>query len=67
MKLPALAREQSAADERLDNLEAAITKLALTHHALAADAQGNNPESLKQRLGELQAAGESLGKFYSSL
>lgn len=67
MKLPALAREQRAADEKLDDLQAAITKLALTHHALAADAQGNNPESLKQRIGDLQTAGESLGKFYSSL
>ncbi len=67
MKLPALAREQSAADERLDDLQAAITKLALTHHALAADAQGNNPESLRQRLSDLAAAGANLGKFYSSL
>lgn len=67
MRLPALAREQSEADERLDDLQAAITKLALTHHALAADAQGNNPESLRQRLSDLAAAGASLGKFYSSL
>jgi hypothetical protein len=63
MKLPELARQQSAADERLASLQAAILKLALTHHALAAAAQGNNPESLLQKLGDLETAGESLSKF----
>jgi len=48
-------------------LRAAIVRLALTHHALAADAQGNNPESLKSKLGDLEAAGSELGRFYSSL
>jgi hypothetical protein len=67
MALPELARKQSAADEKLSTLQGAITKLALTHHALAADAQGNNPESLKQRFSDLAAAGQGLGKFYSSL
>lgn len=67
MKLPAMARQQHAADEELNNLQAALLKLALTHHALAAEAQGNNPESLKQKLGDLETAGASLGKFYSSL
>jgi hypothetical protein len=67
MKLPQLARQQQAADEKLTDLKAALVKLALTHHALAAAAQGNNPESLTQKLGDLEAAGESLGAFYSSL
>lgn len=67
MKLPQLARQQQAADEELTDLKTALVKLALTHHALAAAAQGNNPESLTQKLGDLEAAGESLGKFYSSL
>lgn len=67
MKLPELARRQRTADEKLTALQAAILKLALTHHAFAAAAQGNNPESLKDKIGDLAAAGESLGKFYSSL
>jgi hypothetical protein len=67
MRLPELAREQQEADLQLTQLRAEIVKLALTHHALAADAQGNNPESLKSKLGDLEAAGKNLGKFKSSL
>jgi hypothetical protein len=67
MKLPAVARMKQASDQQLSSLSEAIARLELTHHALAAEAQGNNPESLKQKLGELEAAGEDLGNFYSSL
>lgn len=67
MQLPAIARQQKEAHERLSALHDAINNFALTHHALAAAAQNNNPESLKQKLGELADAGSSLGKFYSSL
>jgi hypothetical protein len=67
MKLPDMAREQRENDQRLTELRGAILNLELAHHALAAAAQGNNPEALSQRLGDLAAAGESLGKFYSSL
>ena len=67
MRLPELAREQQEADSQLALLKTAIMKLALTHHALAADAQGNNPESLKSKLGDLEAVGKNLGKFQSSL
>jgi hypothetical protein len=67
MKLPAMARQQSANDQAFTQLRAAIVKLEMTHHALAAAAQGNNPESLTEKLKDLSAAGESLGKFYSSL
>jgi hypothetical protein len=67
MKLPGMARRQRANDEKFTELHAAILRLELTHHALAAAAQGNNPETFTQRLGDLGAAGESLGKFYSSL
>jgi hypothetical protein len=63
MKLPQFARQQRAADEKLANLQSAILKLSLTHHALAAAAQGNNPESLKEKLGDLETAGESLSTF----
>ena len=67
MRLPALAREQQASDQQLTLLGAAVARLYLTHHALAAAAQGNDPESLKQKLGDLEAVGENLGRFYSSL
>jgi len=67
MKLPAIVRQQQTSDQQLTALSAAIARLEMTHHAFAADAQGNNPESYKQKLAELEAAGADLGKFYSSL
>ncbi|QNI30518.1 hypothetical protein H7849_15350 [Alloacidobacterium dinghuense] len=67
MKLPRTVRQQRASDEQLTDLRASLVRLALTHHALAADAQGNNSESLKGKLADLEAAGDNLGKFYSSL
>jgi hypothetical protein len=67
MNLPEIVRRHEAADELLDGLKAGLMKLEMTHHALAAEAQGNNPESLKTKIGELTAAGEGLGKYYSSL
>ena len=67
MKLPELARQQKQAALQLKVLRAALVKLELTHHALAAELQGNNPESIKQKLADLGAAGGNLGKFYSSL
>jgi mannitol-1-phosphate/altronate dehydrogenase len=67
MKLPGMARREQTADDQLVKLRAAIVRLSLTHTALAADAQGNNPESLKSKLGELVTAGEGLATFYSSL
>jgi hypothetical protein len=67
MNLPEIVRKHQASDEQLDGLKAGLVKLEMTHHALAADAQGNNPESLKTKVGELASAGESLGKYYSSL
>jgi len=66
MKLPAIVRRQRQADQQLTALHASIVKLYLTHHALVAVAQGNNPESLKDKLGDLEAAGSNLGTFYSS-
>ncbi len=67
MKLPEIARQQREADEQLSSLREAINKLALTHHALVAEAQHNNPETLKDKLAELSDVGSNLGKFYSSL
>jgi hypothetical protein len=66
MKLPEMAREQRANDQKLTDLHTAIVHLELAHHALAAAAQGNNPETFAQRLQDVIAIGESLGKFYSS-
>ena len=67
MQLPEIVRKEQAADDELDALKAATSKLFMTHHALAAEAQGNNPESLTMKVGELGTAGENLGKFYASL
>lgn len=67
MKLPEIGRRQREANERLDALRSALMNLAMTHHALAAEAQGNNPEGLKEKLSEVADAGKKLGKFYSSL
>ncbi|HEV2135573.1 MAG TPA: hypothetical protein VGR47_15165 [Terracidiphilus sp.] len=67
MKLPEIARKQKAAKEKLTALHEALVNLAMTHHALAAEAQGNNPQALQEKLAELSDAGSKLGKFYSSL
>jgi len=67
MELPEIARQQEEAHERLSELGQAIDNLALTHHALTAAAQNNNPESFETKLKDLADAGSSLGKFYSSL
>ncbi len=67
VKLAELIRQQQAADQGFKELRDSIVKLKLTHRALAADAQNNNPESLKAKIAELAAAGNDLGKFYSSL
>jgi len=66
-KMEELVKEQHAVELQLAGLRGAILKLALTHHALAEDLAKSNPQSLKDKLSELIAAGQSLGKFYSSL
>jgi hypothetical protein len=66
-KMQELVQKQHAAELKLAGLRTAIVKLAMTHHALAAAEQGNNPLSLKQKLEELEAVGANLGKFYMSL
>jgi hypothetical protein len=67
MRLPELGRQEKQAAQQLKVLRAALVKLELTHHALAAELQGNNPDSIKQKVAELSAVGGNLGKFYSSL
>lgn len=62
-----LADQQKANDELLARLQTALHTLALTHQALAAAVQGNNPESISQKIAELQAAGKALSNYYKSL
>jgi hypothetical protein len=66
-KLITLADQQKANDELLAKLQVALHTLELAHQALAAAAQGNDPPSLQQKIVELEAAGQSLASFYSSL
>ncbi len=62
-----LADQQKANDELLTKLQTALHTLALTHQALAAAAQGNNPESISSKIAELAAAGHDLNVYYKSL
>jgi hypothetical protein len=67
MKLPQIVRREQADSVQLLALKVSIERLALTHHGLAAEAQGNNPESISAKIAELAAAGSNLGTYYSSL
>ena len=62
-----LADQQKANDDLLAKLQTALHTLAMTHQALAAAVQGNNPESISQKIAELQAAGHDLNVYYKSL
>jgi hypothetical protein len=62
-----IANQQKANDELLAKLQNALHTLALTHQALAAAAQGNNPESIQSKIADLSATGRDLGTFYKSL
>jgi hypothetical protein len=66
-KLLTLAAQQKANDALLAKLQTALHTLAMTHQALAAAAQGNDPESIKQKIAELAAAGKDLSNYYKSL
>jgi hypothetical protein len=65
--LIALANQQKANDDLLAKLQTALHTLAMTHQALAAAVQGNNPESISQKIAELEAAGHDLNTYYKSL
>jgi hypothetical protein len=62
-----IAEQQKANDELLAKLQNTLRSLALTHQALAAAAQGNNPESIQSKIADLAAAGHDLSTFYKSL
>ncbi len=66
-KLPAMVLQQQQNDLLLSKLDKAVRSLKLTHHALAAAAQGNSPGSLRQYIAELTAEGQSLTSYYQSL
>jgi hypothetical protein len=66
-KLLQFAAQQKANDKMLAGLQKALHTLAMTHQALAAAAQGNNPGSIQQSIADLAAAGQSLKTFYKSL
>ena len=66
-RLPLILQKQEASKELFDALKVALQRLALTHHALAAAAQGNNPEALSARIADLLDAGQTLATFYGSL
>jgi hypothetical protein len=44
MRLPEIARQKQASAQQLIQLGESIGRLELAHHALAAEAQANNPE-----------------------
>ncbi len=62
-----LADQQTANDELLAKLQTALHTLALTHQALAAAVQGNNPESISLKIADLWATGRDLDTYYKSL
>jgi hypothetical protein len=62
-----LADQQKANDDLLAKVQTALHTLAMTHQALAAAVQGNNPESISQKISELAAAGHDLNVYYKSL
>lgn len=66
-RMTGVVLREKANDRMLDALSAAVVKLRLAHHALAAEAQGNNPGSLKQNITDLTAAGKDLSTYYKSL
>jgi hypothetical protein len=66
-KMIRVAGQQKANQRLLDALNGAVVKLSLTHQALAAAAQGNNPGSLSETIAELEAAGQDLSAYYKSL
>lgn len=66
-KLAVIQKAEQSNDAMLEDLHSAVARLALTHHALAAAAQGNNPEGLRARIADLEAAGENLAHYYQGL
>lgn len=66
-KLIVIAEDQKANDELLAKLDKAVKALATAHQALTDAATSKDTETLKQKIADLEAAGQELGSFYSSL
>ncbi len=66
-KLPTYRKDEQRTDALLAGLHSCLGRLALTHHALAAAAQGNNPETITAKLADVLAAGNDLKTYYKSL
>jgi hypothetical protein len=62
-----LAAQSKGNDELLAKLQTALHTLDIAHQALAAAAQGGDPDGIGQKITDLSAAGESLAIFYQSL
>ena len=66
-QLPLILQASRDSDALLTSLKVAIERLALAHHSLAEAAQGNNPEVLRARIGDLMSSGQQLASFYQTL
>lgn len=66
-RLPMIIEKSEASKELLSNLQKAIARMALAHQALATAATEKNPETLRQRIADLQDSGQTLASFYESL
>lgn len=65
--LLAIVSQQKANDLLLSKLQVSLHTFEMTHQALAAAAQGDNPASLQQNIAQLAAAGQDLGSYYNTL
>jgi hypothetical protein len=66
-RLPKIVERSETSKALFEDLERAISRLALAHHALALAARGNDPETMRQRIADLQDSGQMLATFYQSL
>lgn len=66
-RLPQILAASEASKSLLENLQRAIADLASAHSALANAASGKDPETLRQRIADLQDSGQVLANFYQTL
>ncbi|WP_446743204.1 hypothetical protein [Silvibacterium acidisoli] len=66
-KLIVITEDQKANDELLAKLDKAVKALATAHQSLTDAAATKDTETLKQKIADLETAGQELGSFYSSL
>lgn len=66
-RLPRILIDRKITDDMLSDLQSALKKLAVTHHALAVAAASKDSASLQSRIADLRASAEGLANFYESL